>query len=74
MRIGRKVKDRQEPMKWVKQRAMTINKRREVELAKQSGEEVMQGLYAEAQTMVYRPPAIKDVGRNGANKKPMLIK
>lgn len=61
MRVGRKVKDRQEPMKWVKQRAMTINKKREVELAKQAGEDVMQGLYAEGQTMIYRPPPIQDV-------------
>ena len=61
MRVGRRVKDRQEPMKWVKQRAMTINKRREVELARQAGEESMQGLYAEAQTTIYRPPAIVDV-------------
>ena len=61
MRVGRKVKPRQDPMKWVKQRAMTINRRREVELAKQNGEEQMQGLYADWQTEIYTPPAIKDV-------------
>jgi xeroderma pigmentosum group C-complementing protein len=61
MRVGRKVKHRQDPMKWVKQRAMTLNRRREVELAKQNGEEQMQGLYAEWQTEVFTPPPIKDV-------------
>jgi xeroderma pigmentosum group C-complementing protein len=61
MRIGRKVNDRQEPLKWVKQRAVTIQKRRAQELAMQeSGESVQQGLYAEYQTLVYTPPPIKD--------------
>ena len=64
MRMGRRVKDRQEPLKWVKQRAVTIQKRRAQELAKQEGgEDVQQGLYAEWQTELYRPPPIKDVGR-----------
>lgn len=61
MRIGRKVKDRQEPLKWVKQRAVTIQKRRAQELAMQeSGESIQQGLYAEYQTQIYIPPPIKD--------------
>jgi xeroderma pigmentosum group C-complementing protein len=55
-------------MKWVKQRAMTINKRREVEMAKQAGEEVMQGLYSESQTMIYRPAPIQDVGTSSRRK------
>lgn len=62
MRIGRRVKDRQEPLKWVKQRAVTLQKRRAQELSMQeSGESIQQGLYAEWQTEIYRPPAIKDV-------------
>lgn len=63
MRVGRKIKDRQEPMKWVKQRAMTLNRRREVELAKQNGEESMQGLYSVNQTELYRPPPIQNVSQ-----------
>ena len=62
MRSGRRVKKGQEPMKWVKQRAVTLQKRRAQELSMQeSGEAIQQGLYAETQTEVYRPPSIKDV-------------
>lgn len=60
MRSGRKIKEGQEPLKWVKQRAVTLQKRRAQELAKQEGEEVTQGLYAEWQTEIYRPPPIRD--------------
>jgi xeroderma pigmentosum group C-complementing protein len=63
MRSGRRVKEKQEPLKWVKQRAVTLNKRRQQELARQEGEDVLQGLYAEWQTEVYRPPPIKDVSK-----------
>ncbi len=55
MRIGRKVKERQEPLKWVKQRAVTLQKRR------QHGEPILQGLYGENQTEVLIPPPIVDV-------------
>jgi xeroderma pigmentosum group C-complementing protein len=62
-------------MKWVKQRASTVNKRREIEMALERGrgeragepssgvseEEVMQGLYAESQTELYIPEPIIDV-------------
>jgi hypothetical protein len=62
MRFGRKVKAKQEPMKWVKQRAVTLNKRRQQELAKaEGGEDIMQGLYSEQQTEVFIPPPIQDV-------------
>ncbi|KAL7420524.1 hypothetical protein Q5752_004474 [Cryptotrichosporon argae] len=60
MRLGRRVRAGQEPMKWVKQRAVTIQKRRAQELAHETGEEVLQGLYGQAQTEIYRPPPIKD--------------
>ena len=62
MRMGRRVKDKQEPLKWVKQRAVTLQKRRAQELAVQEGQDpIQQGLYAESQTEVYRPPPIVDV-------------
>ena len=66
MRMGRRVKEKQEPMKWVKQRAVTLHKRRQQELALQErGEAVQQGLYAHYQTEVYTPPPIQDVSHPG---------
>ena len=62
MRIGRKVKEGCQPLKWVKQRAVTIQKRRAIEMAQQDGEDVMQGLYSEDQTVLYKPDPIIDVG------------
>ena len=61
MRSGRKVSEGCEPMKFVKQRAMTINRKRAIELAQQEGEESMQGLYSESQTELYRPDPVIDV-------------
>jgi len=75
MRSGRKIREGCQPMKWVKQRASTVNKRREIEMALERGrgeragepssgvseEEVMQGLYAESQTELYIPEPIIDV-------------
>jgi len=79
MRQGRKVVEGAQPMKWVKQRAMTVNKQRAIEMtladrrdrARQdpqaegegfaSEEGVMQGLYAERQTELYRPDPVVDV-------------
>lgn len=61
MRIGRKVKFKEEPLKWVKQRVVTLDKRRAAELAELEGKEAMQqGLYAEWQTELYTPPPIRD--------------
>lgn len=62
MRVGRRIKIRQEPLKWIKQRAVTIQNRRAQELANAEGlEPVMQGLYAEYQTELYIPPPIENV-------------
>ena len=62
MRIGRKVKPREEPLKWVKMRAVTLDRRRAQELAAMEGSEpLQQGLYSEWQTELYRPPPIMDV-------------
>ncbi|KAI0662018.1 hypothetical protein C8Q70DRAFT_909438 [Cubamyces menziesii] len=109
MRQGRKVREGAQPLKWVKQRAVTVNKKRAIELAladqreraaasastskKPAGEGdgdlegdgaeelvlswdagggpppgdgfaseegVMQGLYAEHQTELYKPPPVVD--------------
>jgi xeroderma pigmentosum group C-complementing protein len=70
MRQGYKIKEAAQPMKMIKLRAVTINKRRAVEmaLAEQSGDNgegneggLMQGLYAKNQTELYIPPPVVDV-------------
>ncbi|KAL4073305.1 hypothetical protein V8B97DRAFT_2034594, partial [Scleroderma yunnanense] len=69
MRQGRIIRFGCQPMKMVKQRASTIGRQREMELALErakteghSGDagEVMQGLYAYSQTDLYRPDPIRD--------------
>ncbi|KAI6108538.1 hypothetical protein EV401DRAFT_2116820, partial [Pisolithus croceorrhizus] len=70
MRQGRTVRPGCQPMKMVKQRAVTISRQREMELAveraKSEGHsaadgEVTQGLYAFSQTELYKPDPVKDV-------------
>lgn len=70
MRQGRIIRSGCQPMKMVKQRAVTISRQREMELAleraKEEGHsggdgEVMQGLYAFSQTDLYQPDPIRDV-------------
>lgn len=77
MRSGRKIREGCQAMKWVKQRASTVNRRREIEMtlerereererAGQSSsgigeEEVLQGLYSESQTELYVPQPITNV-------------
>lgn len=66
-REGRVVKDGEEPMKWVKQRNVTINRKRVEEAALLEGADPMeQGLYAAYQTQVYVPPPVKDVRFSGS--------
>ena len=66
MRHGRVVRTGEQPLKYVKQRAVTLNRRRELEIradaegANGSGD-IMQGLYAERQTEIYVPPPVVDV-------------
>ncbi|KAG6329066.1 hypothetical protein ID866_10023 [Astraeus odoratus] len=69
MRQGRVICPGCQPMKMVKQRAVTIGRQREIELAlersqaegRNDGEgDVMQGLYAFSQTELYKPPPIQD--------------
>ncbi|KAF9814962.1 hypothetical protein IEO21_04812 [Rhodonia placenta] len=74
MRQGRNVREGAQPMKWVKQRAMTVNKQRAIEMALMEGKSrageqgegdgfagedaAMQALYAENQTELYKPNPI----------------
>ncbi|KAG2121095.1 Rad4-domain-containing protein [Suillus clintonianus] len=69
MRQGRVVREGCQPMKMVKQRAVTIGRKREMELALEKartdthggdGQEDMQGLYARSQTELYMPKPVVD--------------
>ncbi|KAF8264379.1 hypothetical protein EI94DRAFT_1772689 [Lactarius quietus] len=65
MRTGRVVRAGEQPLKYVKQRAATLNRRRELEIragaeGANGSSEVMQGLYAEGQTEIYVPPPVID--------------
>ena len=76
MRQGRKVREGCQPMKMVKQHAVTVNKQRAIEMAMSerldvAGEngvgtekDVMQGLYAQSQTELYRPDPIVDASQH----------
>lgn len=56
------VKKDAKPLKWVKQRAVTLQKRRAMQAAVEEGfEPLQQGLYAEYQTELYVPPPIENV-------------
>jgi xeroderma pigmentosum group C-complementing protein len=62
MRVGRRIKGGETPLKMVKPRAVTINRKRETELLKMDGQPVpLQGLFAEWQTELLIPPPIVDV-------------
>lgn len=49
-REGIVIREGQQPLKRVKPRVATLNRKREIEEAKRDGEIVMQGLYSEEQT------------------------
>ncbi|BFZ53902.1 hypothetical protein PYCC9005_000933 [Savitreella phatthalungensis] len=58
---GRRVKQGEQPRKWVKARAVTTNRRREYEQQEQeTGSPVMQPIYSIDQTEYIIPPPIKD--------------
>jgi xeroderma pigmentosum group C-complementing protein len=70
MRQGRVIRQGAQPMKMVKQRAATVSRQREMELALERAnvdghagpdEDVMQGLYARSQTELYKPEPIQNV-------------
>lgn len=78
MRHGRIVRAGEQPLKYVKQRAATLNRRRELEMrADAQGADgvngVMQGLYAERQTERYVPPPLIDVGSSFLRSHDCLI-
>ncbi|EJD41269.1 Rad4-domain-containing protein [Auricularia subglabra TFB-10046 SS5] len=60
MRQGRAVREGEQALKHVPLRAVTINRRREVEAAAAEGNETLQGLYSFAQTQMYTPPPVVD--------------
>jgi len=69
IRRGRSIRSGEQPLKWVKQRAVTISRKRELEVLRESsgagagdteGQGLMQGLYAERQTELYEPLPIVD--------------
>ncbi|KAH9053373.1 hypothetical protein EDB87DRAFT_1651420 [Lactarius vividus] len=65
MRSGRVVCAGEQPLKYVKQRAVTLSRRRELEFragaeGANGSSDVMQGLYAERQTERYVPPPVID--------------
>jgi xeroderma pigmentosum group C-complementing protein len=62
MREGRRVREGEQPLKLVKQRAVTLQRRRVMELAQLEGQEpAQQGLYARWQTELVVPPPVVDV-------------
>lgn len=68
LRQGRVVIEGEQPLKRVKQRAVTINKRRIQEAAIQEGHDnILQGLYSRSQTEIYKAPPVVD-GKIPKNK------
>ncbi|KAI8053157.1 uncharacterized protein B0P05DRAFT_479804 [Gilbertella persicaria] len=55
---GREIKEGEQPVKMVKANAMTIEKRRLKEQAKQDGQELLVACYGEWQTQPYCPPPV----------------
>ncbi|KAI0322385.1 Rad4-domain-containing protein [Amylostereum chailletii] len=65
MRRGRMIKAGEQPLKFTKQRASTVGRKRELEMLREAGaggqgQDVMQAAYAERQTELYRPAPIVD--------------
>ena len=59
--VGRDVKPGEEPLKWTKQRSYTTTgKRLEEQVRATTGEDAMEGLFAEFQTRLYSPPPVVD--------------
>jgi xeroderma pigmentosum group C-complementing protein len=71
MRTGRIVAEGEQAMKLVKVRAVTLGRRRAIGIAgedaqvvnAEGGEGAMQGMYAESQTVLYRPPPVTNVSQ-----------
>ncbi|KAI8984789.1 hypothetical protein BDF20DRAFT_817140 [Mycotypha africana] len=59
-KIGRVIMEREQPVKMVKARAVTMEKKRLKEQAKQTGEDLLVACYGEWQTEPYKAPPVKD--------------
>ncbi|RPB25614.1 Rad4-domain-containing protein [Terfezia boudieri ATCC MYA-4762] len=59
-KAGRVLKEGAQPLKRVKSRAVTLNRRRELEQAAEENNPILQGLYSYEQTKLYDPPPIQD--------------
>ncbi|KAI9254579.1 hypothetical protein BDA99DRAFT_518764 [Phascolomyces articulosus] len=57
---GRVIKDGEQPIKYVNARAVTLEKKRILEMAKQEGETIKTPCYGKWQTDVYKPPPVVD--------------
>jgi xeroderma pigmentosum group C-complementing protein len=60
-KLGREIIEGEQPAKMVKANAVTIEKRRLKEQAKQEGHDLMVACYGDWQTKVYVPPPVKNV-------------
>jgi xeroderma pigmentosum group C-complementing protein len=60
-KLGREIIEGEQPLKMVKANAVTIEKRRLLERAKQEGHEMLVPCYGEWQTKPYVPPPVIDV-------------
>ena len=74
MRTGRVVIEGEQAMKLVKIRAVTVGRKRALGIAGEGqgvdseGDGVMQGLYSEEQTELYRPPPVVNVCRSDGSE------
>lgn len=74
MREGKRVKGGENPLKMVKPRTVTINRKRETELLKMDGQPVpLQGLFAEWQTELLIPPPIVDVSFSALHRRAVVV-
>lgn len=61
MKHGRVIRDGEQPVKHVNARAVTTEKKRAQELAKQEGHVLQVACYGEWQTEIFKPPPVIDV-------------
>lgn len=64
MKLGRVIKIGEQPVKRVKARAVTLEKKRMQELAKQDGDTLQVNCYGEWQTEAYQPPPVVNVRKS----------
>jgi xeroderma pigmentosum group C-complementing protein len=63
LKQGRSIKEGEQPIKYVNARAVTLEKKRAKEIARQEGEELQVGCYASWQTERYRPGRVVNVSQ-----------